>query len=170
MADASVGDAAQEVSEGPNGPLAVHPWVKLHEGIDDEDESPGARPGGPLKPSEEPAEPPPADIQRVEGLCAPAVDEDGVCCHAGSSCNAISRGDCLGGGGSWLAGETCPSAKCRVDQLGACCLPDCSCDSLSKTDFGYGNPFTECASIGGHYLGAGTSCSTLPCGTIPVGP
>lgn len=94
--------------------------------------------------------------------CAPSGD-DGVCCRRGNSCDEASREECVGGGGTWLEGESCPSARCNVAGIGACCLPDCSCNRLSASEFGLGNQFDECASIGGYYLGVGSNCDTNPC-------
>ena len=105
---------------------------------------------------------------QVAGVCAPAPDAEGVCCRRGTTCETISRDDCLNTGATWLSGETCPSTRCRNDATGACCLPDCTCDYLSASDVGYGNQYDECASLGGHYLGTGTSCDDHPC--VPTAP
>lgn len=99
--------------------------------------------------------------------CA-APGGDGACCREGNSCDLVDQGTCTATGGTWLSGETCPTEKCSTKELGACCLPDCTCDRLSSTDFGFGNPFHECASIGGFYLGAGTSCDDSPCQALLI--
>src|SRR6185503_919327 len=79
----------------------------------------------------------------------------GACCLGAEPCQVATEIECLFvlGGVYQGDGTTCAQANCNV--TGACCLPG-QCAA--------GVPEFFCESLGGNWLGAGSSCANCPGG------
>lgn len=88
----------------------------------------------------------------------PCPQPTGACCTGigGIPCIETTEANCQGPNQTWLSGVSCSPDPCSFGGPGACCL-GASQSCVSAPD---GN---ACVSLGGTFMGAGTSCASTQC-------